>query len=329
VKKILVIQTAFIGDVILATAVLEQLHQLVPDAAVDVLVRQGNESLFHEHPFLHKVLVWNKKQRKYAHLYKLLKTIRREKYDLVVNLQRYSASAVLTAFSGAHQRVGFDSNPLSALYTYRKPHRLEESGDAHWQHEVNRCLSLIDFLVESPNALPKLYPTAVDVSRIQAYVSREFITISPASVWFTKQTPLKVWKALIDRTTDISVYLLGGSSDAEMCEQLALGNSNVKVLAGKLSLLESAALMQQAKMNFTNDSAPLHLCSAMNAPVTAVFCSTIPEFGFGPLAENCEVVQSAEKPICKPCGIHGLAQCPKGHFKCGEIEVDRLLARLK
>ncbi len=328
-RKILVIQTAFIGDVILATAVLEQLHQLVPEASIDVLVRQGNESLFHEHPFLHRVLVWNKKQRKYAHLFSLLTTIRSQKYDMVVNLQRYTASAALTAFSGAKQRVGFDSNPLSAFYSVRKPHRLGRSGDAHWQHEVNRCLSLIDFLDTSHDARPKLYPTAADVSRIQSYVSSEFITISPASVWFTKQTPLKVWKSLIEQYAGKVVYLLGGASDVEMCEQLALGNDHVKVLAGNLSLLESAALMQRAKMNFTNDSAPLHLCSAMNAPVTAVFCSTIPEFGFGPLSENSTIVQSAEKPACKPCGIHGLAQCPKGHFKCGDIDMNRLIARLK
>jgi heptosyltransferase-2 len=321
-QKILVIQTAFIGDVILATAVLEQLHQLVPDAAVDVLVRQGNESLFHEHPFLHKVLVWNKKQRKYAHLYKLLKTIRREKYDLVVNLQRYSASAVLTAFSGAHQRVGFDSNPLSALYTYRKPHRLEESGDAHWQHEVNRCLSLIDFLVESPNALPKLYPTAVDVSRIQAYVSREFITISPASVWFTKQYPEAQWIKFLQLIPEqYAVYLLGAPSDAATCNNILVGagRANASSLAGQLNFLQSAAIMQSAVMNYVNDSAPMHFASSVNAPVTAIYCSTLPVFGYGPLSDNRHIVE-VQKPLnCRPCGIHGRKACPQGHFNCANL----------
>jgi heptosyltransferase-2 len=84
--------------------------------------------------------------------------------------------------------------------------------------------------------------------------------------------------------------------------------------------------MKNAVMNYTNDSAPLHLCSAMNAPVTAVFCSTIPEFGFGPLSDNARVVQSRLELPCKPCGNHGKAACPKGHFNCGEIQLSDLMS---
>jgi heptosyltransferase-2 len=89
------------------------------------------------------------------------------------------------------------------------------------------------------------------------------------------------------------------------------------VLAGQLSLLQSAALMSKAKRNFVNDSGPLHLCSAMDAPVTAVFCSTIPSFGFGPLSKDSKVVQTALGLACRPCGLHGRKECPEGHFKCG------------
>ena len=70
----------------------------------------------------------------------------------------------------------------------------------------------------------------------------------------------------------------------------------------------------------------MHLCSAMNANVTAVFCSTIPEFGFGPLATNSNVVQCRETLACKPCGLHGWKKCPEGHFKCGDINVGDLIA---
>jgi heptosyltransferase-2 len=79
-------------------------------------------------------------------------------------------------------------------------------------------------------------------------------------------------------------------------------------------------------MNYTNDSAPLHLCSAVNAPVRAVFCSTIPEFGFGPLSGNSGVVQSHLELPCKPCGNHGKSACPKGHFDCGKISLTDLLS---
>jgi ADP-heptose:LPS heptosyltransferase len=80
--------------------------------------------------------------------------------------------------------------------------------------------------------------------------------------------------------------------------------------------------MKLATMNYVNDSAPLHLASAMNAPVTAFFCSTIPEFGFGPLSENNQIIQTEEKLNCRPCGLHGKKVCPEGHFKCGtEINI--------
>jgi len=92
----------------------------------------------------------------------------------------------------------------------------------------------------------------------------------------------------------------------------------------------SAALIRDAFMNYTNDSAPLHLASAMDAPVAAVFCSTVPEFGFGPLSAKSFVIQTSEKLTCRPCGLHGKKVCPKKHFKCAEsIAIKQLLLCLK
>jgi heptosyltransferase-2 len=75
--------------------------------------------------------------------------------------------------------------------------------------------------------------------------------------------------------------------------------------------------MKNALRNYVNDSGPLHLTSAMNAPVSAFFCSTIPDFGFGPLSEDAQVIATTENLSCRPCGSHGFKVCPKGHFKCG------------
>jgi heptosyltransferase-2 len=96
-------------------------------------------------------------------------------------------------------------------------------------------------------------------------------------------------------------------------------------MAGKLSFLESAALMKHAVMNYVNDSAPLHLASATDAPVTAVFCSTIPAFGFGPLSSNSRVIETIEDLECRPCGLHGYKVCPRGHFKCANIAAERIV----
>lgn len=126
------------------------------------------------------------------------------------------------------------------------------------------------------------------------------------------------------------VYLIGGKEDIPLCELIrkSSGRENVINLAGQLSLLESAALMKNARMNFVNDSAPLHLASAVNAPVTAVFCSTIPAFGFGPLSDQSTVVETKLALDCRPCGLHGFRQCPKGHFRCAEIDAAEIVKSL-
>jgi ADP-heptose:LPS heptosyltransferase len=69
-------------------------------------------------------------------------------------------------------------------------------------------------------------------------------------------------------------------------------------------------------MNYVNDSAPMHLCSATNAPVTAVYCSTVPAFGFGPLSNQNKIAQINELLPCRPCGLHGYNKCPEKHFNC-------------
>ena len=322
-KKILVIQTAFIGDVILATSVLEKLHKYFPDAKLDFLVRAGNESLLMDHPFINNCLVWEKKKNKYSGLLNLLRTIRKSHYDHVINLQRFAASGFLTAFSGAKEKIGFDKNPFSFLFTRKITHVIGDTTHAYL-HEVARSLKTIEHLTEQEFVRPRLYPSKSDFEKVQQYIAVPFITISPASVWFTKQVPASIWKQLIAQIPNRRVYLLGAPGERELCEEIQTAGENVQTLAGELSLLQSAALMKSAEMNYTGDSAPMHLCSAMNAPVTAVFCSTIPEYGFGPLSDRSFVVQTHELLDCRPCGLHGFQACPKGHFNCSKITITDL-----
>lgn len=106
--KILIIQTAFIGDVVLATPVIEKLHKAYPQAEIDILVRKGNETLFDGHPFLHEVIAWDKKNGKLKNLVKITIAVRNYKYDMVVNLHRFASSGLITLFSSAKERIGFD-----------------------------------------------------------------------------------------------------------------------------------------------------------------------------------------------------------------------------
>lgn len=326
-RKILLIQTASIGDVILFTPVLEQLHASYPEAAIHLLIKAGHEQLFDGHPFLSKLWVWDKKQSKYSGLFKLVAALRKEGFDWVVNAQRFAATGLITVLSGASVRIGFNKNPFSLLFTNRIPHQIHNQGSN--MHEVERNLSLIASFTDSNILRPRLYPSAAAQTKTQALKSKPYICIAPASLWFTKQYPEEKWIELVQKIPEkFKIYLLGSPADQVLCTQICKksGNSQCENLAGKLSLLESTSLMQDAHMNFVNDSAPMHLCSAVNAKTTAIYCSTIPEFGFGPLAEGAKVVQTAEKLNCRPCGLHGHQKCPEGHFKCGHsIEVNQLL----
>ena len=328
--RFLIIQTAFIGDVILATSLFEQLHKAQPNAVLDVLVRKGNESLLANHPFLNEVLIWHKRGIKYRDLWRLLRIIRTRRYDAVFNLQRYGTMGLLTIFSGAKATIGFDKNPFARFFTNQVEHRFEPG-----IHEIDRNRALFNALKPGfqnlPAIRPKLYPSATDYSAVELYQNQPYVCMAPMSVWFTKQYPAERWVELIRALPDhLTVYLLGAPSDIAACEgirELSERQEKVVNLAGKLSLLQSAALQQGAVMNYVNDSAPLHLCSAMNAPTTAIFCSTVPEFGFGPLADVSRVVQTPEVLDCKPCNLHGAMACPLGHFRCAwGIRVSELAA---
>lgn len=324
-QKILIIQTAFIGDVVLATALIEKLHIYFPDATIDFLLRKGNESLLLNNPSVNDIIVWDKKKNKTANLFRILQRIRHNRYDVVVNPQRYFSTGILTAFSGAKQKIGFDKNPLSFLFSNKVCH----STIVDNRHEVERNNDLIKHLTDESFTKPKLYPSASDFNYVRQFCDIPFVTMTPSSVWFTKKYPLEKWRDLIDNFDPaIKIFILGGKDNITEADQLifSIANKNVQSLCGKLSFLQSAALMKNALMNYTNDSAPLHFSSAMNAPVTAIFCSTVPEFGYGPLSDVSIIIQTREKLSCKPCGVHGRRECPLGHFKCAHtILTEQLL----
>jgi heptosyltransferase-2 len=318
-KKVLVIQTAFLGDVVLATAFIRQVNELFTHSKIDVLVKKGNESLLANHPLINEVFCLDKQFGKFREISRLTKEFRTNNYDIVFNLQRFGSSGLLTILSGAKQKIGFKKNPFSMFFTKRVEHTI---GDG--THEVVRNSKLLQTFGAVSPVPPELFPSDEDFGNIKKYQSSYYYCLAPASVWFTKQLQEEKWVELISKfDAEKAVYLLGAPNDSELCERIlkASNTFNVFNLAGKLSLLESAALIKGAKRTYVNDSAPLHICSAMNAPVTAFFCSTIPDFGFGPLSDDKEILQ-VENLECKPCGIHGYRQCPKGHFKCAEIELN-------
>lgn len=329
-KKFLIIQTASIGDVILATALPEKLHARYPHAAIDIMVKKGNESLFAAHPYIRYVIVRDKSMGKRKSFFSLLQRIYVEKYDHIINVQRFAFTALLTIFGGAKSTSGFKGNIFSIFYKRRVKHVIKPEGTIH---EIKRNQQLISHITDETPGMVRLYPSKKDYAAVSIYKTKPFIGIAPASLWHTKEFPKEKWIELMKRLPDqYAVYLLGGKDDIILCEEIinSSGRKQCLNLAGKLKLTETAALMQHAVMNYVNDSAPMHLASSVNAPVAAIFCSTVPGFGFGPLSKNAHIIETKKELPCRPCGLHGHKECPENHFNCAQtIDIEELLKVLE
>ena len=315
-ESILIIQTAFMGDAILVSSMLEAIHHAEPKTELSLLVRKGNEGLYKAHPFLKEILVLDKNKSWISRTIGMLRKIRKRKFDVVINVQRFMSTGILTAFSGAALKIGFDKNPMSFLYSRTVKHVMRDG-----RHEVERNMELIGSLFLGQSGEPKLYPSKEAFEKVKR--QGEYVCMAPSSVWYTKQWPKENWVALIKEIpTGIDILLIGGPSDRDMCADILKESKRAHVFntCGDYDLLESAALMKNARMNYVNDSAPMHLASAMNAQVTAIYCSTIPEFGFGPRSSSSLIVEVDEELACRPCGLHGKKECPLGHFDCSKTD---------
>ena len=311
-ENILIIQTAFLGDVILATSLVEKIYNHFPDSKIDFLLRKGYESLLEDHPKVNAVYVFDKRNQKLHNLYLLLLKLRSKKYDLVINIQRFSTTGLITVLSRSILRVGFDKNPFSYFFDKKIKHAFDGS------HEIERNHKLIERFTDDKPLKPRLYPTKANFENVKQYSQKPYLCIAPASVWYTKQFPEERWIEFINQIKNKgNIYLLGGPGDNDLCERIKNKQiRNAENLCGKISLLDTAALMQHATLNLVNDSAPLHIASAMNAPVAVFYCSTVPSFGYGPLSDDAQIIQVQGSLDCRPCGHHGMKSCPEDHFDC-------------
>jgi len=326
--KILIIQTAFIGDVILATSLVEFIKKNIPRSKIDFLLRKGNESLLDNHPHINKTLIWDKKHGKHLNLIKMSFNARNENYDLALNIQRFASSGIFMALCGAKIKIGFKQNPLSIFFHHRINHMIPHFEGNSYLHEVQRNLQLLgpvldNFKIPKAKKLkPNIFLSPTNINNIKDLDIGEYIVLAPSSVWFTKQWDRSKWIELTKvLSKSYKLYFIGGPDDKEFIQSIIIDSPNSHNLCGKLSLIDSAALMKNAKRVLVNDSAPLHLASSVNAKTTAIFCSTIPEFGYFPLSDDSKLIQLEKRLECMPCGLHGKKSCPLDHFNCA-IKID-------
>lgn len=322
-RKILILQTAFLGDAILMTALLEQIHAEDPEAQVQVLVRKGFEGLIRTYPGQHLVQVWAyDKTNKWASWWKLRREFSKQGFDEVLVLQRFTGMALLALSIGAKKVRGFKESPFSCLFDHRIGHQM---GDG--RHEIDRNAALLG--KELPvRCFPSLNPPKSSLPF--DLTEKSFVILSPGSVWETKRLPIAQWVAFLKALpAEEKVLLMGSPNEAHLADEiLAQGPYAARVLNGVAAydLVQSLGIYAQAKWVICQDSAPLHLASALKLPSLSVFCSTVPAFGFGPLQAPFRIVENQQALPCRPCGLHGKKACPLGHFDCAKgISLEQLL----
>jgi len=320
----LVIQTSFLGDMVLTTPLLAY---LAASSAVDVVCTPAASALLEHHPAVRELIVYDKRGRDRGTpgAVRLAMRLREAHYDAAYLAQGSVRSGAIAFMARIPVRIGFATSAGRWFYTTRVI-PIENS------HHAARLLALgtRDPLRRVTNAeiRPHLYPgererLAVDeVLGTNAMSDEPLIAMAPGSVWATKRWPY--FPALAAALRDAGrIVIVGAEADRPLALEIVAATKGQAVDAtGRLSLLASAELIGRAALLVTNDSAPLHLASAMNTPTIAVFGPTVPEFGFGPLAER-SVVSGLESLACRPCDRHGPQRCPLGHWRCmREITAD-------
>ena len=311
----LVIQTAFLGDVILTTPLLAALAER--HGPMDVVTTPAAATLVETHPAVRRVIPYDKRgrDRGWHGLRALARKLAAERYEHAYLPHRSLRTAVLARLAGIPARTGFHDG-WRMLYTAVR--RRPPAG-----HESARLLALAG----EPRSVyaPRLHPTADDARAAGALletggVTGRFVALAPGSIWGSKRWPY--YGELARRLAgDVPVVTVGGPEDAELGEEIRRtaedggGGRSVVNACGKLTLRQSAALIGRAALLVTNDSAPLHLATAMGTPVVALFGPTTPEFGFGPLAAGDRALGLGALP-CRPCSPHGPPNCPLGHHRC-------------
>lgn len=325
-QKVLAIQTAFIGDLIMTTPLFQGIRKAYPQATIDVVVNSRYLSLLNNNPHINHIYGFNKSKNKLRNLYKLILQIRKERYDLAISKQFHLSSSLMMFLGGIPVRVGSSKQLLLT-------HSVAFPAGIHIREEVGMLLQQLSDT--SFDLQTRLYPSKEDHQAVQTYLrrgSRFRLGVAPGSVWNTKKWPADYYAETIRQIgKETDVYLIGGGADdVRLCENLMNDCPGIHIVntAGRLSLLQSAALIGELDLMLCNDSAPLHMANAMNTPVYAIFGPTVKRFGCYPYQAHDKLIEI--DLYCRPCGKHGGKSCPEGHFRCmKEILPEQVIGHIR
>jgi heptosyltransferase-2 len=333
-ERIVLVQTAFLGDVILTTPLLAALRGRFPTAEIAMLVTPAAAPLVAAHPALDRVLIDDKRGRGRGvrGLARLATMLRAERFTIAIAAQKSLRTALALRAAGIPRRIGFASAPGAALYSERVP----RPAAAHDRDRLLGLLAPLDIAVDAARAHPSIGIDAATRARAAALLApyddgRPFAAICPGSAWRTKRWPALAFAALV-RVLDADGYrclLLGAPDERALTAAVAAAADGRAVdLGGATDLPLLAAVLTRAAVAVTNDSAPMHVATAADVPQVAIFCATVPAQGYGPLGRRAVIVE--RDLACRPCGRHGGERCPRGTDDCMElVTVDEVRAAVR
>ena len=323
--KILIFQTAFLGDLVLTLPLIQVARRNFLNSRIAVVaIPAACESLMN-HPAIDEIIPYDKRgsDTGLKGIMRMVRRLRKEAFDLAIVPHRSIRSALITRLAGIPRRIGFSTSAGRFLFTDVVTYQNV--------HETQRNLSLLEPLGirETGRELPSLFPSEEDIrvvdelmknSALHDGIAREqLVAIAPGSVWNTKRWPSEYFVSLCNLVLKAgnSVVLIGGEGDRLLCGEInrQIGGGKILNAAGDLTVLQSAEVIRRSGILVSNDSAPMHLGVAMRTPVVVIYGATVPAFGFAPLGERDVVMETHGLP-CRPCSIHGGNVCPIRTFIC-------------
>jgi heptosyltransferase-2 len=323
-ERILLIQTAFLGDAVLTTPLLGALHEQFPNSRLVILCTPEVKEVFEHHPAVSEMILFDKRgtERSWISKWRIIRRLKSMKFDLAIIPHRSLTSSLIAFFSGIPRRVGFSASQGRWLLTDIVPFQ--------WGvHDVERNLALLKvFGVQNPSRDLWLKAEPETVQQINQRLRAagvgpfdKLVGINAGSVWATKRWLPQGFAAVADRLireAGAKVIFIGGSKDAETMRPIfSLMKEKPLNWVGETTLKELIAVIGRCQTFLTNDSGPLHIAVAARVPTVAIFGPTTRELGFFPYGEG-HVVIEKDLP-CRPCTLHGGARCPLEHFQCMKL----------
>jgi len=328
-KKILLIQTAFIGDVILITPLIRAIKEIYPDSLLDVMVIPQTADILENNPSINELVIFDKRKNKFISFVNTLRIIKKKKYDIAFSPHSSMTTALLMYLSKIPTRVGFDRWQAKNLLTHKVPH-------PGGKHKTEKNLHLLSLFSDNKFSIQtELFPSEKMFKKASALLSdlkmntRKLIAVAPGSVWFTKKWPQEYYKILVKQLSEngYGIVFIGSPDERKICEEISPEKNSIN-LAGELSLLESAAVIEKCDLMICNDSGALHLANAVKTDVIAFFGPTVKSIGYYPFRDNDYVFEIDID--CRPCSSHGGNKCPLEHFDCMSlIKPDSVFLKVK